>query len=218
MPGRSLSASSTLALAALLGATAALSACGRPQPDIRASTLQTPDATASMLVGTSGKDPATAAADAVTRGAYLVAIGGCNDCHTPMRMGPTGPEPDTSLMLSGHPASAKLPPPPRPEGPWLSHGTVTGTAYAGPWGVSYAINLTPDEETGIGAWSEKVFVNTLRTGKHLGVGRPILPPMPWKAYGQMTEDDLKAIFAYLKTVPPVKNKVPEPVIAPPPQS
>lgn len=83
------------------------------------------------------------------------------------------------------------------------------TAFVGPWGISYASNLTPDRETGIGAWSEKDFMLAMRKGKHLGVGRPILPPMPWQSVGSLSDPDLRALFAYLKSQPPVKNKVPE---------
>ena len=123
-----------------------------------------------------------------------------------------------ALMLSGHPAGLKLPPPPQSTGAWAWHGNATNTAFAGPWGISYARNLTSDEETGIGSWTEQVFVRAIKTGKHLGVGRPIMPPMPWPAYSQMTEDDLKAIFAYLKTVPAKQNRAPESVVAPAPHS
>lgn len=145
----------------------------------------------------------------VERGRYLVSIAGCNDCHTPFKMGPNGPEPDMSKLLSGHPADAALPPPPAPAGPWLWFGAATGTAFAGPWGVTYAINLTPDMETGLGIWTEAMFLEAFKTGKHMGKGRPIMPPMPIQAYQNMTEDDVKAIFAYLQTVPPIKNTVPQ---------
>jgi hypothetical protein len=76
------------------------------------------------------------------------------------------------------------------------------------------MNLTPDENTGIGSWSEQTFMQAMKTGKHMGVSRPILPPMPWPSYGQLTDDDLKAIYAFLRTLPPVKNRIPDPV--PPP--
>src|SRR5512140_878398 len=139
------------------------------------------------------------AASPVERGKYLVTLGGCNDCHTPWKMGPKGPEPNMTRMLSGHPEGAKLPPPPAlPPGPWAVV-TAPLSAWSGPWGVSYAANLTPDDETGIGAWDENVFIKAIRSGKHLGSGRDILPPMPWEAYRQVTDDDLKAIFAYLKS-------------------
>jgi hypothetical protein len=82
--------------------------------------------------------------------------------------------------------------------------------------VSYAINLTPDEDTGIGTWTEQVFVNSLKTGRHMGIGRPIMPPMPWQAYSRMTDEDLRAMYAYLRSVPAKTNKVPEAVVAEPP--
>jgi hypothetical protein len=91
---------------------------------------------------------------------------------------------------------------------------ATNTAWAGPWGVSFTANLTQDPETGLGTWTEETFVQALKTGKHMGLGRPILPPMPWPMYGQLDEADLRAIFAYLKTVPPIKNRVPEPLSPP----
>ena len=160
---------------------------------------------------------APAAEDPVKRGQYLVTVAGCNDCHTPLKMGPKGPEPDMSVMLSGHPEKLVMPAAPKlPEGPWGFVGSHTLTAFSGPWGVSYAINLTPDPETGIGKWKEQDFVNALKTGKHLGVGRPIAPPMPWPWVSKMTDADLKAIFAFLRTVKPIKNKVPDYVPPPPP--
>ena len=147
--------------------------------------------------------------DATARGAYLVHGFGCGDCHTPMKMGSNGPEPDMSRQLSGHPEQLKLPPPPKTDGAWLWFGAATNTAYAGPWGISYAINLTSDKETGLGKWKEDEFVQAIKTGKHAGVGRPIMPPMPWPAMSRLTEDDLRAIFRYLQTVPPVRNRVPD---------
>lgn len=114
-------------------------------------------------------------------------------------------------MLSGHPQDAKLPPPPKLENsPWFA-ATAGMTAWAGPWGVSYVANITPDENTGIGIWTENMFLKAMRTGKHMGYGRDLLPPMPWQAYGQLTDDDLKAIFAYLRSVPAISNRVPQPL-------
>jgi hypothetical protein len=86
------------------------------------------------------------------------------------------------------------------------------TAWAGPWGVSFALNLTPDVATGIGEWSEETFIQAMRTGKHQGQpnGRDILPPMPWFNLKEMTDDDLKALWAYLRSIPPIKNQVPLP--------
>ena len=134
----------------------------------------------------------------------------CNDCHTPWKMGPKGPEPDMTRMLSGHPASFKLPPAPAAQGPWIVSFAATNTAFAGPWGVSYAANLTPDQNTGLGIWREEDFVKAIRTGKHFGVSREILPPMPWFAFRNLNDEDLKSIYAYLRTIPPVSNLVPDP--------
>jgi len=147
----------------------------------------------------------------VTRGRYLVGTSGCMDCHTPMKAGPNGPEWDMSRLFSGHPEGLAMPPVPKlPEGPWLMIASATNTAWAGPWGVSFTANLTPDMETGLGRWSERDFMTAIRTGKHEGRGRDILPPMPIPVYNNFTDDDLKAIFAFLRTVPPVRNRVPEP--------
>jgi cytochrome c553 len=145
----------------------------------------------------------------IKRGALLVGIGGCADCHTPFKMGANGPEKDMSRGLSGHPEQLKLAAPPNLNGDWNWAGSATMTAFVGPWGVSYAANLTPDRETGIGAWKEKDFVQAMRTGKHIGVARPIMPPVPWQAVAQLPDSDVRAIFAYLKAQPAVKNRVPE---------
>jgi cytochrome c553 len=145
----------------------------------------------------------------IERGGYLVRAMTCSDCHTPWKMGPKGPAPDFSRGLSGHPENMPLPPTPSANGPWLWGGAATNTAFWGPWGVSFAANLTPDPETGIGNWRVEDFIKTLRSGQHLGVGRPILPPMPWPGIKQLTDHDLTAIFAYLKAQPPVRNAVPQ---------
>jgi mono/diheme cytochrome c family protein len=151
----------------------------------------------------------------IKRGRYLNTIAGCNDCHSPKTFTPQGPMIDTTSLMSGHPATTKLPPvDPKVLNPgqWVNmSGDVT--AFAGPWGISYAANLTPDSATGIGAWSEETFVKTLRTGKHLGLenGRPILPPMPWFNIAQMTDEDISALYAFLRSIPPVNNRVPAPV-------
>ena len=158
--------------------------------------------------------PARSGSGRVERGKYLVTIMGCHDCHTPKKMGPQGPEPDMSRMLSGSPEEAKLPPPPKlAAGPWIAAASWDLTAWSGPWGVSYAVNLTPDENTGLGIWTEEMFMRALRTGRHMGTSRPILPPMPWQLYSSTTDDDVKAIYAYLRSIPKVKNRAPEAVIA-----
>ena len=150
-------------------------------------------------------------ADRVARGAYLVRFGSCHDCHTPHKMGPNGPAPDMSRALSGHPSDLLMPPPPAPSGPWAWAGAASNTAFAGPWGVSFTANLTPDKETGLGNWTEEMFLMALRTGRHEGKGRPILPPMPYQYVGSLTDDDLKAVFAYLQSLPAVRNRVPAPI-------
>lgn len=146
-----------------------------------------------------------------THGKYLVAMMGCNDCHTSKIMTPTGPALDTNMLLAGHPSNMPLPP---IEGPsansWvLFH--MNGTAMSGPWGVSYAANLTPDS-TGIGFWTEAQFFRAMRHGDSKGIegNRKILPPMPWQAYREATDDDLRDIYTYLKSLKPVKNVVPQP--------
>ena len=164
----------------------------------------------------SAMTPRAATSAIVKKGEYLVKNHGCADCHTPVKMGPNGPEPDVSRALSGHPSDLTLPPPPKPEGPWIVSVDATFTTWSGPWGISYTANLTPDKETGLGAWTEQQFIETIRNGRHQGRGREILPPMPWQAFRTMDDADLKAIFAYLRTIPAIKNKVPDPVIAPPP--
>lgn len=145
----------------------------------------------------------------IKRGAQLAAFGGCADCHTPFKMGANGPEKDIARGLSGHPAELVLPPPPKVDGAWNWAGSASMTAFVGPSGTTYASNLTPDRDTGIGAWREEDFIRAMRTGKHLGAGRPILPPMPWQAVGSLPDKDLRALFAYLKAQPAVNNKVPD---------
>jgi mono/diheme cytochrome c family protein len=154
-----------------------------------------------------------ASKDAVERGRYLVFLGGCNDCHSPKTFTPEGPVPDQARLLSGSPAGSKLPPidmKALQPGYWYLMAPDM-TAYVGPWGQSFAANLTPDEQTGIGLWSEDIFIKALRTGKHMGEGRTILPPMPWQDFNKVSDEDLRAIFAYLKSLPPIKNAVPQPV-------
>lgn len=159
-------------------------------------------------------DAAGTAEARVARGAYLVSIAGCHDCHTPWTDGPNGPKPDMSRALTGHPQDLKMPPAPKLGGPWVWIGAGTNTAFAGPWGVSFTANLTPDPETGLGKWTPEMFIATMRTGRHQGVGRPVLPPMPVAVYANMTDEDLHSVFAYLRSLAPVRNKVPQPIDPP----
>ena len=152
----------------------------------------------------------------VGRGKYLSTIAGCNDCHSPKIFTPMGPAPDTTRLLSGHPANAQTPNlPPGIVGmtpdTWGGIGTGDFTGWSGAWGTSFAANLTPDKETGLGSWTPEMFIKAMRTGKHMGSGRDILPPMPWYNLAQMSEPDLKALFAYLHSLPPISNAVPDPV-------
>ena len=152
------------------------------------------------------------------RGGLLVQVGGCNHCHTPWAFDANlgMPVPDMKRMLSGHPADA-----PDPEGKVGKRDVAligpTFTSFAMPFGIVYAPNLTPDKETGLGSWTEKMFLDAIRNGKHMGGnGRAILPPMPWMDLATLPEADLKAIYAFLKSIPAVRNavpahKVPEPV-------
>ncbi|GAB2832010.1 c-type cytochrome [Ferruginibacter profundus] len=161
---------------------------------------------------TAGKPTTMDSTEMVERGKYLVNAIGCDDCHSPKRMGPNGPEIIPELRLSGFPHDGKLPP--------IDTNVVKKgwavlapdlTSAVGMWGQSYAANITGDA-TGIGAWKEEQFIKALREGKLKGLDntRPLLPPMPWFAYKNMKDEDLKSIFAYLKTVKPVENIVPLP--------
>lgn len=177
----------------------------------------------------------------IARGEYLVSTIGCTNCHTPKVMTPDGPKSDETMFLAGHPQDAPIPTDPFPfidSDAWSGIFSKEGAAWAGPWGISFATNLTPDMMTGIGAWNEEVFIRAMRTGEHMGgsrvtrpafsssqtdsahvnkqagVTRKILPPMPWESYSQLNDEDLKSIFAYLKSLKPIENMVPAAI--PPP--
>lgn len=153
-------------------------------------------------------------ADLVKRGEYMVSITGCNDCHSPKKAGPNGPELIPELMLSGHAPNS---PTPKSDKALSSQGFAVFapdlTAIAGPWGTSFSANLTPDSVTGIGSWTEAQFKIAITQGKYKGQpgGRMLLPPMPWYNYAKIADEDLKAIFAYLKSIKPVNNAVPLPI-------
>ena len=162
-------------------------------------------------VSVSEKAVMTSKDDAVKRGQYLVTIMGCADCHAPKKMTAQGPAPDMDRFLSGHNSALPL-------GTFDKNILKTGewvvfngqsTAFAGPWGMSFAANLTPDE-TGIGNWSFEQFNTAMRKGKFKGLenSRPLMPPMPWFNYINMADEDMRAIFAYLKSIKPVSNVVP----------
>jgi mono/diheme cytochrome c family protein len=145
-------------------------------------------------------------------GEHLVTIGGCNDCHTPKKMTAMGPVDDSTLLLSGHPE--KLPAPDVDRKQMESKGLVVTsdfTAWIGPWGISYSANLTPDE-TGTGKWTENQFLYAVRNSisKGLPGSRPLMPPMSMMPVKHMTDEELKAIFAYLRTIKPIKNNSVQP--------
>lgn len=170
---------------------------------------------ATATVGATTTEPAPAAAGTVARGQYLVEIMGCHDCHTPWKLGPNGPEMDMTRALSGHPQDLTMPPAPAlPPGPWMMTAAGTMTAWAGPWGVSYTMNLTPDKETGLGDWTLEQFIATMKTGKDRGKGRALLPPMPYFNLAKLSDEDIASVFAYLQSLPPMKNRVPQPIDPP----
>lgn len=157
--------------------------------------------------------PKATTEDLVKRGEYLVGILGCNDCHSAKRMGARGPEIIPETMLAGFPSDRPIV---KFESKLIKEGFAQFypdlTAAAGPWGISFAGNLTSDE-TGIGNWTEEQFKRAMTQGKFKGseTGRMLLPPMPWQNYIGMKDEDLKAVFAYLKSTKPVKNVVPAPI-------
>lgn len=164
----------------------------------------------------SGETTAEAHAALVQRGERLVRIGGCSDCHTPMAFDPKlkMPVPQRERFLSGHPEHAPDP----SVKPGATDQAVIGptfTSFAAPFGVVYARNLTPDRETGLGTWTEADFIKTVRTGHQKGNGRPLLPPMPWQNLAGQSAEDLRAIFAYLQSIPAVSNRVPDPQVPAP---
>lgn len=181
-----------------LFATALLAACGSsPKP------------------GPAAGAPAPAVeteASKIERGRYLVGIMGCNDCHSPKLMGPQGPYLDPDRILSGYPADRPLPPVPANADAWALMA-MDLTAAVGPWGTTFAANITSDE-TGIGNWTYEQFERALRHGLYKGLegSRPLLPPMPWQNMVDMKAEDMQAMFAYLKSTKPVENVVPAPVL------
>ena len=149
--------------------------------------------------------------EVVDRGEYLVKIIGCDHCHTPKKMTAQGPVPDMDRWMMGYPSSDQLPEIDKSEiepGKWaLFNGDLT--AAVGPWGVSFGANLTP-HKTGLGNWTYEHFKRAMTEGKYKGLenSRPLLPPMPWQSFKEISDEDLKAIFEYLKSIKPIENIVP----------
>ena len=159
--------------------------------------------------GNAAGDPAKATQ--IARGKYLVDIMGCHDCHTPMKMGPKGPEWDMTRALSGHLEEMVMPPAPAPAGPWVASSAATFTAFASPAGTVFTRNLTPDKETGLGDWTVEEFIATMKTGRERGKGRPVMPPMPVQNLAALSDPDIRALFAYLQSLPAIKNRTPQPI-------
>ena len=151
--------------------------------------------------------------DSIKRGEYLVKTIGCHDCHSPKTMTERGPVEIPELALSGHPAGDTLPPINTEilqSGWMLMSGDLT--TAVGPWGVSFAANLTSDD-TGLGNWTIARFKTAMREGKLKGDkgGRMMLPPMPWQNFGKLSDEDLESMFKYLQSTKPVENAVPAPI-------
>ena len=138
---------------------------------------------ATGLAAASSAD-AQAADPQLARGQYLVQVAGCTDCHTPGH-------------LLGHPDRAR----------YLA-GSDVGFAIPG-HGVFVGPNLTSDKATGLGAWTMEEIASAITTGKRPD-GRMLAPAMPWQGFSQLTRSDAMAIAAYLKSLPPISNKVPGP--------
>jgi mono/diheme cytochrome c family protein len=122
--------------------------------------------------------------DQVLQGRYFVTSSGCIDCHNRGVDDPNDP-----LWLAG-----------------FTEGTAGQPFMIGPF-KTYAANLTPDEETGLGSWSAEDIFNALRNGKNIE-DRFLAPPMPWPVTRNLTDDDLWSIVAYLRSIEPVNNAVP----------
>jgi len=173
--------------------------------------------TATLRAATGGgaeEGPAAGKAAQIVRGKYLVDIMGCHDCHTPMKLGPNGPEWDMTRALSGHPEELAMPAAPAQQMPWMASMAATMTAWNGPWGTSFTRNLTPDKETGLGDWTVEEFIATMKTGRERGKGRPVMPPMPVQNLKALSDPDIRALFAYLQSIPAIKNRTPQPIEAP----
>lgn len=153
---------------------------------------------------------ADSTAQKIERGKYIVTIAGCNDCHSPKMMTDKGPVPDPARLLSGHPENMPLEPYDTSTAKGWMLFNMNLTAMHGPWGTSFTANLTPDTATGLGSWTEQQFFTAIRKGWYKGIegGRMLLPPMPWQGFAEMTDEDLRSVFAYLKSLPPVRNAVP----------
>ncbi len=193
-----------IAAFAMLALAAAAAGCNKTAPGESSAPVQAYTA-------------ASFTADQVTRGAELVNEWKCNFCHTPELRGPDGkPMPNPERLLSGHPQDEPVPD--------VSDMVINSDAYmefldnldntvwASNDSLVFSANLTPDPATGIGAWSPEQFLATIRQGQHMGLGKRLLYPMPWQELAQLPDSDLISIYAYLRTIDPVENKVPPPIV------
>src|SRR6266853_5119905 len=159
---------------------------------------------AGLMAQSATKPAAPASTDAakIARGKYLMTIGACNDCHSP-KLDPQQ-HPDPKRPFSGRPQTTQAPSQTTTE----IHASLDLTAWAGPWGVSYGANLSPDPETGLKKrYTEASFIKTLRTGKK-PEGEDLQPPMPWELYKVFSDDDIKAIRNNVKSAAPAKPAAP----------
>ncbi len=170
--------------------------------------------TAFLIIACAEKKPSEDIS--VKRGEYLVKESNCSYCHTPTVESNGEIIVDDTRMFSGHPETAPVPEIPNVDiesDEWIEFlTTLDSTVWAGDWGMTFSANITPDKETGIGKWDVDTFIKTMRRGKHRGIGRNIQPPMPWKDFSKLSDDELSSVFEYLQTQKPVRNKVPNPII------
>lgn len=197
----------SLALFMFLLALVALLGCSGTQVSSSTPEHTEPYVLPAVVAGTAPANPYSL--EQIMRGRMLVDFGGCHDCHTPWAFNASlgGPAPDRTRLFMGHPEGA-----PDPQGKAGPHDLLlmgpTATSFSMPFGVVYSPNLTPDIDTGIGTWTEEMFVKIFRKATHMGgSGRPVLPPMPWPNAATLPDEDLVAIFAYLRSLPPIRNGV-----------
>ena len=148
----------------------------------------------------------------IERGRYLVSSIGCEDCHTPKVMSDRGPIPDPENHFAGHMEGDLKDKVAKDALANWALFNMSLTAAVGPWGITYSANISSDE-SGIGTWTDEQFIRAMREGQYKGLvgSRKLLPPMPWQNFANLTDDDLKAMLAYLKSTKPIRNIVPEPV-------
>lgn len=172
-----------------------------------------------VTVGCSQK-PATEVAYSPERleiGQAIVEGWNCSFCHTPQISGPDGKlMPDPKRLMSGHPADDKIPAVPEmvmtsPE--WMEFlDNLDSTVWATDNLIVFSANLTPDDETGIGTWTEVEFVETIREGRHRGIERRIKYPMPWQELSEVSDEELLSVYEYLMSLETVSNKVPPSIV------